>query len=517
MAQPEPLRSLDATALRRWAVVARAGLAAAAQTIDALNVFPVPDADTGTNLLLTFEQALLAERFAVSADAGIAELTDSFARAAVLSARGNSGVILSQLARGVAAGATEEHTAWGPIEVAAALRLAAAHARSAVADPQEGTILSVADAAAAAASDAAHNAADGTLADVVAAAATAARRALDHSPEKLPVLQRAGVVDAGGAGLLVLLDALLAVVERRTGVALPSDEWVSRGAVSVIGACDLPTDEVGPAYEVMLVLEDSTADSVTALEADLMALGDSVVIAGDDSLRSVHVHTDHVAAAMERIARAGRTSYPEVTRFADQIGGIGPRAPMLLITESPGLATLGRALGADVLEHQRLGPTVGEVVDALSGSGGGVVLASTAGGLAVARAACDLVDGCRVLAATSPVTAALALQTWANLPAGTPPDEVGAECAEIVADTQVVDIRQAEVPAGDAPLDQATRAGLRQVVTDDTEIVTIVRGAHADWRVLEKVLADVRRSMPQVRTELLLGGSAEIAASVGAE
>ncbi|KYH43304.1 DAK2 domain-containing protein [Branchiibius sp. NY16-3462-2] len=508
MVRAEPLRSLDATALRRWAVIARAGLAAAANTIDALNVFPVPDADTGTNLLLTFEQALLAERFAVSADAGIAELTDSFARAAVLSARGNSGVILSQLARGVAAGAAEEHLVWGPAEVAAAMRLAADHARSAVAQPQDGTILSVADAAAAAA----QQAATGTLAEVVDAALAAAHTALDQSTSALPALQRAGVVDAGGAGLLVLLQALASVVDGRPGLATTLAEWAVADTVSVTSACDLPADDAGPGYEVMLVLENSTSASVAALEADLMAIGDSVVIAGDDSLRSVHVHTDHVAAALERAARAGTVGYPEVTRFADQAGDAVGRVPLLVITESPGLAALAAALGAGVLEHQRLDPTVGEMVDALAAAGGGLVVASTAGGLAEARAAGGLVDDCFVVPATSPVTAALAVQTWAELPPGTAGAEAAKECTEVIADTAVVDLR---VDGGD--LAAATRAALQQVVTDDTEIVTIVRGAHADWRVLEEVLDDVRRSRPQVSTQLLLGGSAEIAASVGAE
>lgn len=508
MMRPEPLRSLDAPALRRWAVTARAGLAAAAGTIDSLNVFPVPDADTGTNLLLTFEQALFAERFAVPADAGIAELTESFSRAAVLSARGNSGVILSQLARGVAAAAAHEHVEWGPTEVAMALHLAAEHARSAVAQPQEGTILTVADAAAAAAQD--HVA--GTLADLVAAAVTAARTALDQSPTALPALQQAGVVDAGGAGLLVLLQALASVVEGRSGLVAAGDDWASIAAVSVSSACDLPVNGGGPGYEVMVVLEGSTAGSVAALEHDLLALGDSVVIAGDDSLRSVHVHTDHVAAALERAARAGDTGYPDITRFVDQADPNTARSQLLLITESPGLAVLGTALGAHVLEHQRLDPTVGDVADALTKVGGGVVVASTAGGLALAGAAADLVEGCFVVPAASPVTAVLALQAWAAAPADAAAADVAHECAELVADTRVVDVRNS---AGN--LERAIREALQQVVTSDTEIVTIVRGADADWQVLEKALADVRRSAAQVRTELLLGGSAEIAASVGAE
>lgn len=508
MARAEPLRSLDAAALRRWAVIARAGLGAAASTIDALNVFPVPDADTGTNLLLTFEQALLAERFAVSSDAGIAELTDAFARAAVLSARGNSGVILSQLARGVAAGASENQATWGPAEVTTALRLAADYARSAVAEPQEGTILSVADAAA----NAAQKATGSTLSEITAAAVRAARASLEHSPQDLPVLHRAGVVDAGGAGFVVLLEALAAVVEGRAGVAGLDEAWAPAGNVSVAGACDLPTDGAGPGYEVMVVLEDSTAASVAALESDLLALGDSVVIAGDDSLRSVHVHTDHVAAALERADRAGTSRYPEITRFVDQRDGVAALGRLLLITESPALAAWANALGATTVEHQRLDPTVAEVVDALRALGGGVVVASSAGGLAAARAASDLTDECYVVPASSPVTAALALQACADFPPDASAAEAGRECTQLIDGIASMDVRTA---SGD--LAAATRGALAQLVTDDTEIVTIVRGADADWQVLEEALADVRRSRPDVQTELLLGNSAEIAASVGAE
>ncbi|HPV90040.1 MAG TPA: DAK2 domain-containing protein, partial [Ornithinibacter sp.] len=195
---------LTAADARHWALLTRAALAARRTEIDALNVFPVPDGDTGTNLYLTFDAAI-DEVVAVHEGAGILGTASlvrechTLKRAILLSARGNSGVIVSQIVGGICDVVIEAdaEVVDAPL-LAAAFARGAAAARACVAHPQEGTILTVADAGAAAAVDAANR--GGSLADVAQAAVDAARAALARTPDQLEALARAGVVDAGGAG-----------------------------------------------------------------------------------------------------------------------------------------------------------------------------------------------------------------------------------------------------------------------------------------------------------------------------
>lgn len=534
MDTPEPLQHLDAAALRRWARLARAELAISAAPLDALNVFPVPDADTGTNLLMTFENALFAERFAVQEDAGMTELADAFARASVLAARGNSGVILSQLARGIATAVAEAPAdGMGPRELARGLSAAAMYARSAVADPREGTILTVADAAAQAATD---RAADGTLSEVVRAAADAARATLTDSADLLPALRDTGVVDAGGAGFVVLLDVLVAVVQQRPLTMERGEQtWLQAvPGVEVTSACDLPLDPDGPGHELMLVLEDSTDEAVDQLRADLTALGDSVVIAGDDQLRSVHVHTDALAAALERCARAGRTEHIEVTRFADQIAGpdaVDRAVQLVVVTQSPGLADLAHALGAAVTGEGMLEGSVSHIVDSVAESlhpdRALLVLATSPGDLAVARSAAEQIgrpDRLTVLSADHEAAAAVALQLWSMQPADADLAALAEECTEVLVSTRTADV----VSSGDGfvltsdgtqhpDATAATRAAMESAWHDGAEIVTIVRGADAPWSEVAKAVDAVRREHPGVSAELVYGGGHDIAISVGVE
>ena len=199
------LQVLDARSARRWAVQALAALGEAREEIDALNVYPVPDGDTGTNMYLTLEAAI-SSAAGVPAGTPVAEVAETFAHGALLGARGNSGVICAQLLRGWA-DVLAEHTALDADAAVECFRRADEQAWLAVGEPVEGTILSVSRAAAGAAA-----AAPARLGAVVDAASTAARKALARTPEQLPTLARAGVVDAGGRGLVVLLDSLADLV-----------------------------------------------------------------------------------------------------------------------------------------------------------------------------------------------------------------------------------------------------------------------------------------------------------------
>lgn len=358
---PAVLTRLDAVAARRWAVVARAAFASRRAEIDALNVFPVPDGDTGTNLYLTFDAALDAARTAYERRASTAgpsspELADEsevFARELLLAARGNSGVILSQIFRGfadeVAATGAEALDGAG---LAAAVGRADTLAWASVTRPVEGTILSVSRAAATAAA-----AAGPGLYAVTRATLEAARDALAATPNQLPALERAGVVDAGGAGYLLLLEALERVVSGDlASEALSGDDplkrrpgWTQRVPAPSRQGQDLDPD--GPAYEVMYLLGDTTADAVATLRQHLDGLGDSLLVVGSGDLWNVHVHVDDVGAAIEAGITAGRPHRIRVTHFHDQRQSRpDPTArAVVACAAGEGLAAVFRGAGASVV------------------------------------------------------------------------------------------------------------------------------------------------------------------------
>ena len=358
---PAVLTRLDAVAARRWAVVARAAFASRRAEIDALNVFPVPDGDTGTNLYLTFDAALDAARTAYERRASTAgpsspELADEsevFARELLLAARGNSGVILSQIFRGfadeVAATGAEALDGAG---LAAAVGRADTLAWASVTRPVEGTILSVSRAAATAAA-----AAGPGLYAVTRATLEAARDALAATPNQLPALERAGVVDAGGAGYLLLLEALERVVSGDLASdALSGDDplkrrpgWTQRVPAPSRQGQDLDPD--GPAYEVMYLLGDTTADAVATLRQHLDGLGDSLLVVGSGDLWNVHVHVDDVGAAIEAGITAGRPHRIRVTHFHDQRQSRPDPTALAVVAcaAGEGLAAVFRGAGASVV------------------------------------------------------------------------------------------------------------------------------------------------------------------------
>ncbi|MFE0913365.1 DAK2 domain-containing protein [Streptomyces sp. NPDC058812] len=387
-----PQRFFDALAVRTWCGLSLRALGRAREEIDAINVYPVADGDTGTNLYLTVESAVAAVEavFAAHAvdavdagepDAGggpsLADAVGAMAHGALIGARGNSGTILAQLLRGMAqvltAGGEPAHTDGPGLRLA--LRHAAESARQAVAHPVEGTVLTVASAAA----DAADDAADGTEGDCAAVARAAyegARAALAATPGQLPVLERAGVVDAGGHGLVTVLAAL---VETFTGrapdpkpVAVPHARVAHGGETA--GECAAEDDESGPAFEVIYLLEAGDA-AVARLRQRLDALGDSLVVVGGDGLWNVHVHVDDAGAAVEAGVEAGRPYRIRITHFGHgdaHTAGTGrpPRErtqrAVVAVVPGEGLAGLYTEAGATtVLARPGEPPASGELVQAV--------------------------------------------------------------------------------------------------------------------------------------------------------
>jgi len=369
----EALSTVDLTTVLRFSEICLAALGEAREEIDALNVYPVPDGDTGTNLFLTFESARNAMLATLddNGDGDLRTCLKAFARGALLGARGNSGVIVSQLVGALCkrlgqAGADDRAAA----VFAEALALATQASYAAVGEPVEGTILTVARAA----SDAAlATARDERLrvGHVIRSAAAAAREALERTPEQLPILKEAGVVDAGGRGLVVILDSAETAVTGRRVVS--GQHRLGRYAIPVpVPSGDLTAE--GPAYEVMYLLDAEDAD-VHELRRKLALLGDSLVVVGGDGLWNVHVHVDDVGAAVEAGVEAGRPHRVRVTHFAEQIGGRSPEKPVterrgravVVVAAGEGLGRLFEEAGAVVVRggpgHR---PSSGQLLQALA-------------------------------------------------------------------------------------------------------------------------------------------------------
>jgi DAK2 domain fusion protein YloV len=366
------LEALSAADARRWAVLTRAAFAARRAEIDALNVYPVPDGDTGTNLYLSLDAALDAvrtdqEKAGILGSATLEQECSALARSLLLTARGNSGVILSQLVRGFAEAIAERGADVADAStIADGLAKASEWAYRSVTRPAEGTILTVARAAA----EAGSTAVERGLVAVVESALDAATEALHATTSQLPALERAGVVDAGAAGYLLLLEALARVVhqdEAHVGERLEPfaheeslrrrEDWSQLGGVveptGATGGAPAGSDLApgGPAYEVMYLLRDSDDERVGVLRDILDELGDSLLVVGGPDLWNVHVHVDDVGEAIEAGVEAGRPYRIRVTHFVDQIGlpqlptGVG----VVACAAGPGLAQVFQQAGAVVV------------------------------------------------------------------------------------------------------------------------------------------------------------------------
>ncbi|MFJ9321041.1 DAK2 domain-containing protein [Streptomyces globisporus] len=399
---PQLPDDLDAVAVRRWCSLALDALGRERAEIDAINVYPIADGDTGTNLYLTVESAAAAVEAVFAAHEtgttapATADAVRAMAHGALIGARGNSGTILAQLLRGMAGVLADGGDA---AHLRLALTSAADAARQAVAHPVEGTMLTVA-------AEAAHAARgeDPDLRTVVTAAHEGARAALARTPEQLAVLGRAGVVDAGGRGLVAVLGALVETVTGQAPVRGPRTasgnaaktpvtvdggsvvglpvggtpvEGVTEGGLpaaglSVEGPLDCPEDGgAGPAFEVIYLLEAGD-EQVARLRTRLDALGDSLVVVGGDGLWHVHVHVDDAGAAVEAGVEAGRPYRIRITHFATESGhdvrvqSEPAQRAVVVVVPGDGLAGLCTEAGATtVIARPGEPPASGELVDAI--------------------------------------------------------------------------------------------------------------------------------------------------------
>jgi hypothetical protein len=532
--------------------------------INRLNVYPVPDGDTGTNMALTVESVVTE----IGDLEGVGDLTGSefgpgvpamaeegrpemgavcraIAHGSLMGARGNSGVILSQLLRG-GTGVLAASAEVGPAEVAKALAAASEAARQAVLRPVEGTILSVARAAAAGAEEAL--AAGAKLTGVLERAREAAADALERTPEQLPVLAQAGVVDAGGAGYLLLLDALLTVVDGRP---LPEAPAPGPDAPGVLVTAAGDQEEAGRGagegqgaathlrYEVMYLLDAPDA-TVPAFKEVWAGIGDSIVVVGGEGLWNCHIHTNDVGASIEAGLDAGRPRNIRVTDLVEQIeeerwvreaaaapgsdGGdeqAGPpsRTAVVAVANGEGVGRIFRSLGVHhlVAGGQSMNPSTAQILEVVEGvpSSEVVLLPNNDNIRPVAMQVCELASETVRVVPTSGIVEGFAALLEYDPEAGADDNatSMAASARRVVAGEVTQAVRDATGPmgpirAGDwiglsrdgvevvgETMGEAASGLLGKLLCDEHELVTLIEGEGArvaDTRQITEWLAEHR-------------------------
>lgn len=553
---------LDADAARLWGALTRAAFAARRTEIDDLNVFPVPDGDTGTNLYLTMDAAMgeVRREHANQGILGTASLVDearTLSRALLMSARGNSGVIVSQIVAGITAVIVEEELdeVDGPA-LARAVTRGAELARASVAHPQEGTILSVADALAEAARKVADGGGDAVA--VAAASVAAAEEALARTPEQLPTLAQAGVVDAGGAGCLLMVEALHRALtgswtdepgslqQATEDLLLPRSSWHSDptpGRAPSTAARQrpegddpmdtLPVGIDGPAFEVMYLLEDSDAERVGQLTTALDGLGDSLLVVGGPELWNVHVHVDDVGAAIEAGITAGRPHRIKVTHFATQVAAREPQKfAVIACAAGPGMAAILEDAGAFVVSSAPgARASAGQLLGAIRATGAAsvVVLPNDKDTLMAAEVACRAAEEDGIVTAIVPARTAvqgLAALAVVDFDRGLRENAIAMTGAAVSTRHGAVSIASREVltwagpvsvgdvlgiVSGDVALigdDLSATANevLDRLLSGGGELVTLVSGVDADEALVDAVADHLAREHAEVEVVRLDGG-----------
>ncbi|MFN8508712.1 MAG: DAK2 domain-containing protein [Dehalococcoidia bacterium] len=507
---------------------ASAALSAAAAAIDAINVYPVPDGDTGSNMAATLREAVAAAG-SLPAAASASEVARVVARGALYGARGNSGVILSQALRGLADG-LDGAAAVDARALANALATAAAAAYRAVSQPVEGTMLTVLRAAA---ESAAGLAANGGLSveDTLAAAAAGAERAEAATMDQLPVLREAGVPDSGGEGICVILAGMLASLR---GEAAPAPVLAAPGRpLAAMG--DAHGGDFGFCVEAVIEAARLPLDLDAVRAAAGAGTNRSVVVVGDEAAAHVHLHTDDAPGALAALGALGTIVRRKVDDMSAQhvrfrAEGSGATAPLALLALSrgEGFDAIFESMGAHVADlGEVVKPPAGEIAAAADATGAAEVLvlpnhknvrlaAEQAASLAACRLtvvpSASLVEGlAAALAFDATRPAAANADAMAEAMAAVATVEVTIAGASRTAGGVAVTAGQAialvggELVAASGSIEEAVLAGLRTAGANDGGLVTVYPGREFAGDA-EALCAHVAEAFPLAEVECMAGG-----------
>lgn len=521
------------------------------QMVNDLNVFPVPDGDTGTNMSMTISAAVEAlGNMDIDVDTGIDEVSSAVASALLRGARGNSGVILSLLFRGFAKGCRDKKEADGET-VAEALIMGVESAYKAVLKPTEGTVLTVSRMAAQAAKEAAKRGANEI--EVLEAAFAQGEKTLAETPEMLPILKKAGVVDAGGKGYLVILEGIIEYL--KSGVGIEAGETPEFTEDGVADPEVLSEDEITFTYctEFIVGKAEGNSKDPELLRGYLRTIGDSIVVVDDDEIIKVHVHTDHPGKAFEEALTYGMLEKTKVENMRLQFrqrksggskaqkteegkGKTEPAEPVndfgiVAVAAGEGLASVFSDLGCDnvVFGGQTMNPSTQDILAACMATPAKVVyvLPNNKNIIMAAEQAIPLAEDRRIVVIptkTIPQGVASALAFDSSMPeeeitkamteaagsvrtgqitfAARDSDFDGQEIKE----GQILALCESKLAFTDTDVNDAARKLVCKLADDGSRFITIFFGEDVSEEQADELASDVREDLPDAEVTCVLGG-----------
>ena len=521
--------------LREMFAAATTWLEKSAPDIDALNVFPVPDGDTGTNMLLTM-RSLIDEAYRAP-DRSASAVTQAMAKGALMGARGNSGVILSQIWRGLAAGLADKETFTGS-DLADGLLQGSIMAYKGLSNPVEGTILTVIkDAAAAAQAQAASESND--LISVIETAVSAAGESVANTPNLLSVLREAGVVDAGGQGLYTLLEGALHYLKGEVEqIQLRKPQII----VSDIHAFKLPemivAEEVPYGYCTEFLIKGQKLDT-DKIRAKLEKKGESLIVVGDESAVRLHIHTLNPGSVIRYATSLGTIHQVSIRNMDEQhedyLAMQKERMPevemaIVAVAAGDGLTEVFRSLGAAAIVPggQTMNPSTKDLLQAVESvaSDKAIILPNNKNIVLTAGQVQSLTEKSISVVPTETipqgVAALLAFDYEADFKTNTKlmtrakSAVKSIEITRAVRSTQIKGLKIKKkqaiglldgdlVTAGDKTTDVLNQV-LAKLNLDEAEVITIYQGADTKPAEAEKVSSTIREQHPQLQVEVVNGG-----------
>lgn len=526
---------LDGKQLRAILHVAEHWLELNSKLINAINVYPVPDGDTGTNMLMTLRSAIAATPDTVH----IGTLCKNLANAALMEARGNSGVILSQMLRGFAA-SLESCTELRGKDLQTALASASQTAYAAVPEPIEGTMLTVLREASEGAATASGSAED--IESVLTAAVEAAEMSVKRTPDLLPSLRKAGVVDAGGQGIAVILKGLLYGTR---GDPLPDVPPIPTEVVDLEAI-----EHEGHGYCIEFVVHGEQLEKTAITNMLIDAHADSVLVVGDDAMLHIHAHMDDPGPALSAGVTHGRIEGIKVDNMqsqherwvAEHQEQIAPTSVGLVaVVQGEGLKAIFRELGATAIVDGGITgkPSTGELLKAARQAGSDLVflLPNDVNVLMAAeQAAQQAPDLIRVVPTRSIVSG---LASAVSFTPSNPPEKLeenlksaseAVRCIEVTYAVREAKIDQLQITKGDAiafvdgqliaradNLDDALLSGIKQATNDSIELISVYLGAEAPAGAKDYIPQLISGTYPGVTVEVVPGGQPHYPYMVGLE
>ena len=526
------LETLDSKSLANLMYCFSDALQGHKESLNSLNVYPVPDGDTGSNMAATLS-SVVSEINSLEENPELENIIEAISHGSLMGARGNSGVIISQILRGF----VSEIKSASKKDIDAtlfskALSAAASAAYEAVGNPVEGTILTVVRETAEATEKAVSE--EHALLQVAEIAREAAKRSLDSTPELLPVLARAGVVDAGGSGFLLMLDSLLHIIDDRL---MPEPEVVTVSADSLILDTHDDMSNSGTRYEVMYFLE-APDDSMPDFKKAWSEIGDSIVVVGGENIWNCHVHTNNIGAAVEAGISVGKPYDIRVTDLFEEVAEnhhdhdiadpVG--CSVIAVANGDGIGQIFRSLGATLIVSggQSMNPSTADLLKAVEATASEhvIILPNNSNIVAVAEQVDSQTSKTVRVVGTHTVTEGFASLLGYDPEATSEKNQTGMfqasqmiESGEITTAVRESKSEIGEIKKGDflglqkgkvtviaETIVEATKNLLNEMIDDEHEIVTLVAGEDSNEKETDQIVAWVSAEHEELEVEVHEGG-----------